>query len=60
MKVLSLKRILSSVDFEKKILGPIKPLDELLKKIPTGKFDVSELKQYYELMQDHSLLGIAS
>jgi len=51
------KNSLSSVDFEKKILSPIKPLDELLKKIPTEKFDVSELKQYYELMQDHSILA---
>jgi hypothetical protein len=48
---------LSSVDFEKKILSPVKSLDELLKKIPSGNFEESELKQYYELMQDHSLLS---
>jgi len=48
---------ISSVDFEKKILSPIKSLDELLKKIPSGDFDESELKQFYELMQDHSLLA---
>lgn len=48
---------LSSVDFEKKILSPVKSLDELLKKIPSGNFEESELKQYYELMQDHSLLA---
>lgn len=53
----SKKSTLSSVDFEKKILSIVKPLDELLKKIPTGKFEQSELKQYFELMQDHSLLA---
>jgi len=53
----SKKNNVSSIDFEKKILTSIKPLDELLKKIPTGNFKESELKEYYELMQDHSLLA---
>ena len=51
------KNNLSSVDFEKKILSPVKPLDELLKKIPSGNFEEAELKLYYQLMQDHSLLA---
>jgi len=53
----SKNNILSSVDFEKKILSPVKSLDELLKKIPSGNFEESELRQYFELMQDHSLLS---
>ncbi|HEY6437008.1 MAG TPA: hypothetical protein VIY47_10480 [Ignavibacteriaceae bacterium] len=48
---------ISSTDFEKKILSPIKSLDELLKKIPSGIINESELIQYCELMQDHALLS---
>jgi hypothetical protein len=48
---------ISSIDFEKKILSPVKSLDELLKKMSSGKVKESELKQYCELMQDHALLA---
>jgi hypothetical protein len=48
---------ISSTDFEKKILSPVKSLDELLKKIPSGRVKDSELTQYCELMQDHASLA---
>ena len=51
------KPFLSPIDFEKKILTPIKPLEELLKSISAGKADTEELKKYFELMQDHSMLA---
>ncbi|MDZ7623928.1 MAG: hypothetical protein U5J96_05705 [Ignavibacteriaceae bacterium] len=47
----------SSIDFEKKILSPIKSVDDLLKKIPSGKVTDSELKEYFELMQEHASLS---
>ncbi|HSW54611.1 MAG TPA: hypothetical protein VLH59_05930 [Ignavibacteriaceae bacterium] len=46
-----------AIDFEKKILRPIKSLDELLKKIPYGKVTDSELKEYFELMREHASLS---
>ena len=48
---------ISTTDFEKKILSPVKSLDELLKNISTGEFKESELQQFFELMQDHALLA---
>jgi len=48
---------ISNVDFEKKILSPVKALDELLKKISAGDAEDSELSKYLELMQDHALLA---
>jgi len=51
------KNKISSTDFEKKILSPVKSLDELLKKIPLGKVKDSELNKYCELMQDHASLA---
>lgn len=51
------KNAISSADFEKKILSPVKSLDELLKKFPSGNVKGSELKQYCELMQDHASLA---
>ncbi len=51
------KNKISSTDFEKKILSPVKSLDELLKKIPSGKVKDSELNKYCELMQDHASLA---
>ena len=48
---------ISTADFEKKILSPLKSLDELLKNISTGEFKESELQQFFELMQDHALLA---
>lgn len=47
----------SPVDFEKKILGPIKSVDELLKRIPSGVVSEKELKEFYELMKEHSALA---
>ena len=46
-----------SIDFEKKILSPIKSLDDLLKKIPSGKVTDSELREYFELMREHASLS---
>jgi len=46
-----------SIDFEKKILSPIKSVDDLLKKIPSGKVTESELKEYFELMREHASLS---
>jgi len=51
------KNKISSADFEKKILSPVKSLEELLKKIPSGSVKDSELTQYCELMQDHAALA---
>lgn len=47
----------SSIDFEKKILRPIKSVDDLLKKIPSGKATDGELKEYFELMREHASLS---
>lgn len=46
-----------AIDFEKKILSPIKSVDDLLKKIPSGKVTDSELKEYFELMREHASLA---
>jgi hypothetical protein len=51
------KNSISSTDFEKKILSPVKSLEEILKKLPSGEVYEVELKQYKELMQDHALLA---
>jgi hypothetical protein len=46
-----------SIDFEKKILSPVKALDEILKKIPSGNVTEKELINYYELMKEHASLA---
>jgi hypothetical protein len=46
----------STIDFEKKILSPIKSIDDILKKIPLGKVSEKELVNYFELMKEHSSL----
>ncbi|NWG27463.1 MAG: hypothetical protein HXY48_02890 [Ignavibacteriaceae bacterium] len=51
------KNIFSVVDFEKKILSPIKSVDELLKKIPSGNVTSKELKDCHDLMKDHAELA---
>jgi hypothetical protein len=56
-KVEEKKNLISSVDFEKKILSPVKSLDEVLKKISADESDNSELIHYSELMQDHASLA---
>jgi len=45
------------IDFEKKILSPVKSLDDMLKKIPSGSVSEKELMNYSELMKDHSSLA---
>ena len=46
----------STIDFEKKILSPIKSIDDILKKIPSGKVTEKELVNYFELMKEHASL----
>jgi hypothetical protein len=46
-----------SIDFEKKILSPVKAVDEILKKIPSGNATEKELINYYELMKEHASLA---
>jgi hypothetical protein len=47
----------SSIDFEKKILAPVKSIDDILKKIPSGKITEKELVYYFELMKEHASLA---
>ena len=47
----------TTLDFEKKILGPVKSLDELLKRIPSGEFSDKELNQNAELMNENAELS---
>ncbi|MCU0413316.1 MAG: hypothetical protein MUE91_02775 [Ignavibacteriaceae bacterium] len=46
-----------AIDFEKKILSPVKSLDDLLKNIPSGNVSKKELVNYSELMKEHSALA---
>jgi len=45
------------IDFEKKILSPVKSLDDMLKKIPSGSVSEKEVMNYSELMKEHSSLA---
>lgn len=47
----------SAIDFEKKILSPIKSIDELVKNISSGNVTDKELKEYYELLKEHASLS---
>jgi len=47
----------TTLDFEKKILSPVKSLDELLKRIPSGEVSDKELNQNAELMNEHAELS---
>lgn len=47
----------SSIDIEKKILSPIKSIDEILKKILSGKVTDKELVHYFDLMKEHTALA---
>jgi len=47
----------SSIDIEKKILSPVKSVDEILKKIPSGNVTDKELVHYFELMKEHASLA---
>jgi hypothetical protein len=51
------KNNFSVVDFEKKILSPVKSVDELLKKIPSGNVTSKELQDCHDLMKDHAELA---
>jgi hypothetical protein len=44
--------------FELQILEPIKSIDEMLKKMLSGKMVYEELKMYAEIMEEHTLLSI--
>jgi hypothetical protein len=44
--------------FELQILEPIKPMDEMLKKMLTGTVAFEELKLYAGLMEEHTLLSM--
>jgi len=46
-----------AIDFEKKILSPVKSLDDLLKNIPSENVSEKELMNYCELMKEHSTLA---
>jgi hypothetical protein len=43
--------------FEPTILGPIKPLDNLLKKISNNEIDHEELKKFAQIMEDNAVLS---
>jgi hypothetical protein len=47
----------STTDLEKKILSPVKSLDETLKKLSSGNVTDKELMHYSELMKEHALLA---
>ena len=47
----------SSLDFEKKLLEPIKSLDEILKGLTLGKMNNEELNHYSEIMEDNASLS---
>jgi hypothetical protein len=47
----------SLLDFEKKILEPIKSLDEILKVLASGKMNYKELNDYSEIMEDNATLS---
>ena len=47
----------SILDFEKKLLEPIKSLDEILKGLTLGKVIPKELKDYAEIMEDNATLS---
>ena len=47
----------SILDFEKKLLEPIKSLDEILKGLTLGKVIPKELKDYSEIMEDNATLS---
>ena len=51
------KQTSASNDFEKKILGPIKSLDEMLKDLSIGLMNQKELSKYIEIIQDNAALS---
>lgn len=51
------KPINSLLDFEKKILEPIKSLDEILKGLASGNMNHKELNNYSEIMEDNAALS---
>ena len=51
------KQEISLIDFEKKILGPIKSLDEIIKDLASGIINQKELSKYIEMIQDNAALS---
>ena len=51
------KQEISLIDFEKKILGPIKSLDEIIKDLASGIINQKELSKYIEIIQDNATLS---
>ena len=51
------KQEISLIDFEKKILGPIKSLDEIIKDLASGIINQKELSKYIEIIQDNAALS---
>ena len=49
--------IASTLNFEMKILEPIKSLDEILKKMSFGKIDNDELKNYCSIMEENAFIS---
>jgi len=47
----------SVIDIEKKILSPVKSVDDILKKMPEGKVTERELVHSFELMKEHAALA---
>lgn len=47
----------TTLDFEKKILSPVKSLDDILKRMPLGEVNDKELIQNAELMSEHAELS---
>lgn len=47
----------SIMDFEKRILSPVKSVDDFLKKMSSGNVSEKEFMNYYELMKEHSSLA---
>jgi len=51
------KQVNSLLDFEKKILEPIKPLNELLMEMSSGKDTHRDLKEFCKILEDNATLS---
>jgi hypothetical protein len=51
------KQEISLIDFEKRILGPIKSLDKIIKDLASGIINQKELSKYIEIIQDNAALS---
>lgn len=57
MKILRMRMKNLIQNFEPTILSPIKPLDNILKKISNNEIDYEELIKYSEIMQENAALS---